>query len=73
MYQRNSGREARRLATALVTLGLLISLLAPPAGAADVVRTGFLPFLSFIPLFVAVEKGYFKEQNLELKMSRFIR
>ncbi|MBI3092377.1 MAG: ABC transporter substrate-binding protein [Candidatus Tectomicrobia bacterium] len=63
--------------TKLALVGLLAATLcgaplaAIPAGAADEVHTGYMPLLSFAPLFVAQEKGFFAEQNLTLKLSRF--
>jgi NitT/TauT family transport system substrate-binding protein len=46
---------------ALVALGLS----ALPASAQDKVKVGVFPISSSLPYFVAIEKGYFKELNIE--------
>jgi NitT/TauT family transport system substrate-binding protein len=48
------------------------ALTALPAAAADKVRVGVFPVSSTLPYFVALEKGYFKEQNIEPEMTRLI-
>lgn len=54
--------------------GLLLSaaVAAPPAAAQDKVKVGVFPVSSTLPYFVAVERGYFKEQNIETEMIRLI-
>lgn len=42
-----------------------------PAVALDTVILAYSPSLSFAPLFVAIEKGYLKEQGIELKLELF--
>lgn len=59
----------RSLIAAAVAFG---SLAALPAEAADKVRVGVFPVSSTLPYFVALEKGYFKEQNIEPEMTRLI-
>src|SRR6266702_3389203 len=50
------------IATAtLVALGLS----GAPASAQDKVRVGVFPISSSLPYFVAIEKGYFKDLNIE--------
>ena len=49
-----------------------IALTAWPAAAQDKVKVGVFPVSSSLPYFVAVEKGYFKEQNIEPEMVRLI-
>ncbi len=58
---------ARTLAVAAFT-----ALAATPALAQDKVRVGVFPVSSTLPYFVALEKGYFKEQNIEPEMTRLI-
>lgn len=54
------------MVTAAVALGAL------PAAAQDKVNVGVFPVSSSLPYFVAVERGFFKEQNIETEMSRLI-
>jgi NitT/TauT family transport system substrate-binding protein len=59
----------RRCLLAAVATAALVAL---PAQAADKVRVGVFPVSSTLPYFVALEKGYFKEQSIEPEMSRLI-
>ena len=52
--------------------GFAIALSAGPAAAQDKVRVGVFPVSSSLPFFVALEKGFFKEQNIEPEMTRLI-
>ena len=52
--------------------GLAVAFAAWPAAAQDKVKVGVFPVSSSLPYFVAVEKGYFKEQNIEPEMVRLI-
>src|ERR1700737_4852540 len=56
------------------TMGALAMLaaLTAPAAAQDKVKVGVFPVSSTLPYFVAVERGYFKEQNIETEMVRLI-
>src|SRR5437588_3755196 len=47
-------------------------MLAAPASAQDKVKVGVFPVSSTLPYFVAVELGFFKEQNIETEMVRLI-
>jgi NitT/TauT family transport system substrate-binding protein len=58
----------RQLVSALAA----IVALAVPAAAQDKVKVGVFPVSSSLPYFVAVERGYFKEQNIEPEMVRLI-
>jgi NitT/TauT family transport system substrate-binding protein len=60
-----------RIAAGLLT-GLAIAFTALPASAQDKVKVGVFPVSSSLPYFVALEKGYFKEQNIEPEMVRLI-
>jgi NitT/TauT family transport system substrate-binding protein len=42
------------------------------ASAQDKVRVGVFPVSSSLPLFVAQDRGFFKEQNIEVEVSRLI-
>src|SRR5262245_38328930 len=55
-----------------LALAAITALLASPALAQDKVRVGVFPVSSTLPYFVALEKGYFKEQNIEPEMTRLI-
>ncbi len=43
---------------------------AKPSGPADAVKVVHVPGLFFAPLYVAIEKGYFKEQNIEVSLDK---
>ena len=43
-----------------------------PAAAQDKVKVGVFPVSSSLPYFVALERGFFKEQNIEPEMIRLI-
>jgi NitT/TauT family transport system substrate-binding protein len=45
---------------------------AGSAHAQDKVRVGVFPVASTLPLFVAIERGFFKEQGIEIEMTRLI-
>ena len=49
-----------------------IAALAAPALAQDKVKVGVFPVSSSLPYFVALERGFFKEQNIEPEMVRLI-
>jgi NitT/TauT family transport system substrate-binding protein len=57
-----------------VLLAALAMLAGLPASAAaqDKVKVGVFPVSSTLPYFVAVERGFFKEQNIETEMARLI-
>jgi NitT/TauT family transport system substrate-binding protein len=44
---------------------------AAPAAAADKVRVSVLPFVSSAPLFIAVERGHFAKQDLDVELKFF--
>ena len=55
-----------------LTVCALLGLAAGPAGAQEeVVRVGDLPVLSNAGIYIAIEKGYFKEQGIRNEFSRF--
>ena len=49
-----------------------IFLTASAAQAQDKVRVGVFPVSSTLPLFVAIERGFFKENNIEVEITRLI-
>lgn len=55
----------------LAAAGLLAAAMSP-ASAQDKVTVGVFPVSSSLPYFIAVEKGYFKEQNIAPEMVRLI-
>ena len=66
----NTPRIARRtLLAAAATAWVLTTL---PASAQDKVKVGVFPVSSSLPYFVAVERGFFKEQNIDPEMIRLI-
>lgn len=67
---RNIHATARRHILAAVA-GFLV-LATVPAAAQDKVKVGVFPVSSSLPYFVAVENGYFKEQNIEPEMIKLI-
>src|SRR5436305_15182082 len=57
---------------AVVAAFAAFMLMAVPVAAQDKVKVGVFPVSSTLPYFVAVERGYFKEQNIETEMVRLI-
>jgi NitT/TauT family transport system substrate-binding protein len=60
-----------RLRKVLLVLPAAIAV-AGPVQAQDKVRVGVFPVASTLPLFVAIERGFFKEQGIEIEMTRLI-
>jgi NitT/TauT family transport system substrate-binding protein len=63
-------KHARRVAGFVAGLALAFATL--PASAQDKVKVGVFPVSSSLPYFVALELGFFKEQNIEPEMVRLI-
>jgi len=63
-------RIARRSLLAVATAAWVFTTL--PASAQDKVKVGVFPVSSSLPYFVAVERGFFKEQNIDPEMIRLI-
>ena len=62
-------------AIGLKALGTIVAVLAAlglPAAAQDKVKVGVFPTASSLPYFVAIERGFFKEQNIEPETIRLI-
>src|SRR5437660_11464867 len=59
--------------TICAVTALTLSVAGPDRAAAqDKVRVGVFPVSSSLPYFVALERGFFKEQNIEPEMARLI-
>jgi len=58
-------------ASALLSFAAALLLVASPAGAADVLRIGLLHTLSPAPLYVAMERGYFRDEGLDASFRFF--
>ena len=67
---RNVHAIARRHVLAVVA-GMMV-LATAPAAAQDKVKVGVFPVSSSLPYFVALERGFFKEQNIEPETVRLI-
>jgi len=57
---------------ALGTIIAVTAALGQPAAAQDKVKVGVFPTASSLPYFVAIERGFFKEQNIEPETIRLI-
>src|SRR2546427_3230189 len=64
-------RYASTLRRVMSGVAALVAL-AARAAAQDKVKVGVFPVSSTLPYFVAVERGFFKEQNIEPEMVRLI-
>jgi NitT/TauT family transport system substrate-binding protein len=69
--------KLRGLSTPLLTLagiglGAALSGALAPASAADKVKVGVFPISSSLPYFVAIEKGLFKEVDIEVETSKLM-
>src|SRR6059058_6428523 len=65
-----SNTIARRQLLAAVAGALVLA--AVPAAAQDKVKVGVFPVSSSLPYFVALERGFFKEQNIEPEMTKLM-
>ena len=60
----------KRLILILLTIGIIISSIGC-VQKSEKIRIGYIPFNADLPFFVAMEKGYFREQGLEINAVRF--
>ncbi|MEW6644932.1 MAG: ABC transporter substrate-binding protein [Pseudomonadota bacterium] len=62
------------IAKAVLTVALLanLALLPGPARAEDKVSVGVFPLSSSLPYFVALERGFFREQNIVPEMTKLM-
>jgi NitT/TauT family transport system substrate-binding protein len=67
------GELAKLVGVRVVAVGLavLACASAAPARAADVVRVGDVTSLATAPLYVAIDRGYMKEQGIDVVVERF--
>ena len=63
-------KHARTISGFIVGLALAVTTL--PASAQDKVKVGVFPVSSSLPYFVALDRGFFKEQNIEPETIRLI-
>src|ERR1700747_1927183 len=70
----NDGGDAMHVIglKALGTIIAVVAALGQPAAAQDKVKVGVFPTASSLPYFVAIERGLFKEQNIEPETIRLI-
>lgn len=72
-FTKATTRPARWIAVGIVTLGVLLGPMGD-AGAQTgptTIRIGYLPILTGLPLFTAVDKGYFKEVGIDAQLKSF--
>ena len=62
----------KRLGTIAVLVAGVIAGWGQAAVAQDKVKVGVFPTASSLPYFVAIERGFFKEQNIEPETIRLI-
>jgi NitT/TauT family transport system substrate-binding protein len=62
--------KSRRRVVALLAAAAALAI--APAAAQDKVKVGVFPVSSSLPYFVALERGFFKEQNIEVETVRLI-
>jgi NitT/TauT family transport system substrate-binding protein len=71
--KKNGGDAMKTTRSAvLVAIIAVASAFAQPAAAQDKVKVGVFPTASSLPYFVAIERGFFKEQNIEPETIRLI-
>ncbi|MBI3075379.1 MAG: ABC transporter substrate-binding protein [Deltaproteobacteria bacterium] len=59
-----------RTLTAIALLGLALTA-SPAAAQRATINVGYIPLISYAPFFIALEKGYYREQDLEVNLARF--
>src|SRR5215510_14999818 len=62
----------KTLGAIIAAVAAVVAALGQPAAAQDKVKVGVFPTASSLPYFVAVERGFFKEQNIESETIRLI-
>jgi NitT/TauT family transport system substrate-binding protein len=58
--------------TAILAMLAALTALPTPSQAQDKVAVGVFPLSSSLPYFVALERGFFKEQNIEPEMTKLL-
>src|SRR5215510_15987699 len=62
----------KALGAIIAVVAAFVAALGQPAAAQDKVKVGVFPTASSLPYFVAIERGFFKEQNIEPETIRLI-
>jgi NitT/TauT family transport system substrate-binding protein len=62
----------RRFGVAMLAVVAATAVCAAPAAAQDKVKVGVFPVSSSLPYFVALDRGFFKEQNIEPETIRLM-
>ena len=65
-------KYGRTIGTFVAAVMAALVVAAAPAAAQDKVKVGVFPVSSSLPYFVALERGFFKEQNVEPELVRLI-
>src|ERR1700724_2040064 len=65
-------KSLNRMVLALLAVVALVGAGAGQAAAQDKVAVGVFPVSSSLPYFVAVEKGFFKEENIAPEMTKLM-
>lgn len=65
-------RKIRLMTFGLGAIVAVMTGLGQPAAAQDKVKVGVFPTASSLPYFLAIERGFFKEQGIEPETSRLI-
>jgi NitT/TauT family transport system substrate-binding protein len=60
----------RRTFLALVIVLAFMVSFSGPAAAADKVKAAYVAIMNFAPLYLAIERGFMKEQNIEVDMQK---
>lgn len=60
----------KRTFLALLIFPALLLSLSAPAAAADKVKAAYVAIMNFAPLYLAIERGFMKEQNIEVDMQK---
>jgi NitT/TauT family transport system substrate-binding protein len=68
----SNGGDAMRTIRSMALGAIVAAALGQPAAAQDKVKVGVFPTASSLPYFVAIERGFFKELNLEPETIRLI-
>ncbi len=59
-----------KLVVCFIGVVALLMSLASPAAAADKVKVAYVAIMNFAPLYLAIERGFMKEQNIEVEMQK---
>src|SRR5262245_3912626 len=62
----------KALGAIIAVVAAFVAALGQPAAAQDKVKVGVFPTASSLPYFVAIARGFFKEQNIEPETIRLI-